>query len=74
MKNGPPIAKIPGQHTPNARPTRTASPAIDPYRQREEADRLRREANVVFQDGRYGVKPPPLYSDAVLQKGRGFGY
>lgn len=45
---------------------------IDHYAEREEADRRRREMNIVFQDGRYGVPPPPMYSDALLQKGRGF--
>lgn len=46
---------------------------LDPYQQRKEADRQRRDANQSFTDGRYGMKPPPLYSDALMQKGRGFG-
>jgi hypothetical protein len=46
--------------------------ARDPFAEREEADRRRREQNIHFQDGRYGVKPPPMYSDALMQKGRGF--
>ncbi|TGZ84922.1 hypothetical protein EX30DRAFT_337373 [Ascodesmis nigricans] len=75
LKNGPPSVKVPSRVDNYGQP-RSPSPLIDPYRQREEADRLRREANVrvTFQDGRYGVKPPPLYSDAFIQKGRGFGY
>lgn len=49
----------------------------DPYAVREEADRLRKERNMhAVQDGRFGVSPPvysaPLYSDALLMKGRGF--
>ena len=44
----------------------------DPFKEREEADRRRQEQNIHFQDGRFGVKPPPMYSDALMQKGRGF--
>ncbi|KAA8909104.1 hypothetical protein FN846DRAFT_943483 [Sphaerosporella brunnea] len=46
----------------------------DPFLEREEADRRRREQNIHFQDGRYGVRPPPMYSDALIQKGRGFSH
>jgi len=46
----------------------------DPYLEREEADRRRREQNISFQDGKYGVKAPPMYSDALIQKGRGFSH
>jgi hypothetical protein len=46
----------------------------DPYLEREEADRRRREQNISFQDGKYGVKAPPMYSDALIQRGRGFNH
>lgn len=72
FKNSPPVGpvtretiKLEQQEPPQQR---------DPYLEREEADRRRREQNIHFQDGRYGVKPPPIYSDALLQKGRGFNY
>ncbi|KAI5782713.1 hypothetical protein EDC01DRAFT_664605 [Geopyxis carbonaria] len=67
FKNGPPVGRV-----ANTQMHQTHQMPSDPYAQREEADRLRREANVTFHDGRYGVTPPPLYSDALMQKGRGF--
>ena len=71
FKNSPPVGPVVGavkleqQEPPQYK---------DPYQEREEADRRRREQNIHFQDGRYGMKPPPIYSDALLQKGRGFNY
>ena len=62
-KTSPALALLGGARDDDAR---------SPYAQREDADRRRREQNIHFQDGRYGVKPPPMYSDALLQKGRGF--
>jgi hypothetical protein len=63
--------------TPPVAPILAAAAAAaprDPFVEREEADRRRREQNIHFQDGRYGVKPPPMYSDALIQKGRGFSH
>ena len=52
---------------------------VDAYSIREEEDRKRRERNggMSYQDGSYGVSAPkvysaPLYSDALMMKGRGF--
>lgn len=59
IKDSPPLAQL-------------GALGRDHYHEREEADRRRREQNIHFQDGRYGVKPPPMYSDALMQKGRGF--
>jgi hypothetical protein len=63
-KSTPPVAPI----------LAAAAAPRDPFVEREEADRRRREQNIHFQDGRYGVKPPPMYSDALIQKGRGFSH
>jgi hypothetical protein len=72
FKNSPPIAPIGRAAMKQA--ARPSPPPRDPFQEREEADRRRREQNIYFQDGRYGVKPPPIYSDALMQKGRGFSY
>ncbi|KAL7268836.1 hypothetical protein RUND412_008526 [Rhizina undulata] len=73
FKPGPPVSRVslrphhPHAHT-SLRPPQTPE---EHAAQREEADRVRRAA-ISFQDGSYGVRPPPLYSDALVQRGRGF--
>ncbi|KAI5815199.1 hypothetical protein BZA77DRAFT_316689 [Pyronema omphalodes] len=63
FKTTPPVANLTQITTPTH--------IIDPFRAREEADRRRREQNVHYQDGTYGVQAPPIYSDDLLRKGRG---
>lgn len=74
LKEGPPISRLMLNQNPalsNSARLNSLS-HINPNAAREEADRQRRQANVSFQDGSYGVRPPPLYSDALVQRGRGF--
>jgi len=71
FKTSPPVAQIAG-YGAQQQQRRRRSTSSDPFVEREEADRRRREQNIHFQDGRYGMNLPPLYSDALLQKGRGF--
>ncbi|KAI5813230.1 hypothetical protein BZA77DRAFT_390099 [Pyronema omphalodes] len=47
-------------------------PILDPYAERIEADRQRRVESISYTDGSYGMAAPPIYSDALLRKGRGF--
>ncbi|CCX31326.1 hypothetical protein FPQ18DRAFT_320440 [Pyronema domesticum] len=63
FKTTPPIANL--SHLTNPQPI------PDPFKEREEADRRRREQNIHYQDGTYGVQAPPIYSDDLLRKGRG---
>ncbi|PWW75452.1 hypothetical protein C7212DRAFT_280711 [Tuber magnatum] len=77
LKEGPPISRLMQSQNStlgnsSARLNSLSSSYANPNAAREEADRQRRQANVSFQDGSYGVRPPPLYSDALVQKGRGF--
>ncbi|CUS10869.1 unnamed protein product [Tuber aestivum] len=77
LKEGPPISRLMQSQNStlgnsSARLNSPSSSYANPNAAREEADRQRRQANVSFQDGSYGVRPPPLYSDALVQKGRGF--
>ncbi|KAG0637434.1 hypothetical protein HOY80DRAFT_267965 [Tuber brumale] len=77
LKEGPPISRLMQNQNStlgnsSTRLNSLSSSHTNPNAAREEADRQRRQANVSFQDGSYGVRPPPLYSDALVQKGRGF--
>ncbi|KAH0615100.1 uncharacterized protein H6S33_000736 [Morchella sextelata] len=69
LKPGPPVSRL--MHHGGAAP-RPPPRQTDPNVAREEADRQRRLTNISYQDGSYGVRPPPLYSDALVQRGRGF--
>ncbi len=75
VKPGPPAGHILGVNAPTDKNRESSHRYEDPMdldEQRAEADRRRREMNISYQDGRYGVRAPSLYSDALIQRGRGF--